>query len=178
MRKTARTVLSLLLVLAFVLSAAAAAAEPSEETVSKIFKKYKTVGGMVVAAKDGEIVYRQCYGLANKIGKEPVTPETCFKLASVSKLVTAAAVMKLVEDGRLDLDENIGHILGDPQYEAANPNYPKIGLTSRMLMTHTATINDGTFSTSKITLTERLNPKQNKKKSGFIRQKPGTYYKY
>ena len=173
-------VLSLWLALIFMMPAftACASAVPSDEEAAALFRRRKTSGGMVLAAKDGEIVYRQCYGLANKIGKEPVTPETCFKLASVSKLVTAAAVMKLVEDGRLDLDENIGHILGDPQYEAANPNYPKIGLTSRMLMTHTATINDGTFSTSKITLTERLNPKQNKKKSGFYQQKPGTYYKY
>lgn len=177
MRKITRTVLSLLLAAALILSAAAAAAEPSEEAVSKIFRKYKTTGGMVLAAKDGEIVFQQCYGMANTVAKEQITPETYFKLASVSKMVTAAAVMKLVEEGRLDLDENIGHILGDPQYEAANPNYPKISLTSRMLMTHTGTINDSTFSTSK-PLSERLNPKQNKKKSGFIRQKPGTYYKY
>ena len=179
MRKITRTVLSLLLILALVLSAAAAAAGPSEDEVSKIFKKYKTAGGMVLAAKDGEIVYQQCYGMSNKVAKEPVTPETYFKLASVSKLVTAAAVMKLVEEGRLDLDENIGHILGDPPYEAANPNYPKISLTSRMLMTHTATINDskGAFANSK-PLSENLNPKQNKKKSGFLQQKPGTYYKY
>ena len=177
--KTIRTVLSLLLAMAFILAVTAASAEPSEEAVSKIFKKYKTVGGMVLAAKDGEIVYQQCYGLSNKIGKEPVTPETYFKLASVSKLVTAASVMKLVEEGRLDLDENIGHILGDPPYEAANPNYPKISLTSRMLMTHTGTINDskGAFANGK-PLSENLNPKLNKKKSGFLQQKPGTCYKY
>ena len=179
MRKTIRTALSLLLVLAFALPAAAAAGEPSADEVQKIFKKYKTSGGMVLAAKDGEIVFQQCYGMANKVAKEPVTPETYFKLASVSKMVTAAAVMKLVEEGRLDLDENIGHILGDPPYEAANPNYPKISMTSRMLMTHTATINDskGAFANSK-PLSENLNPKLNKKKSGFLQQKPGTYYKY
>ena len=179
MRKTIRTALSLLLVLAFALPAASAAGEPSADEVQKIFKKYKTSGGMVLAAKDGEIVFQQCYGMANKVAKEPVTPETYFKLASVSKMVTAAAVMKLVEEGRLDLDENIGHILGDPPYEAANPNYPKISLTSRMLMTHTATINDskGAFANSK-PLSENLNPKLNKKKSGFLQQKPGTYYKY
>ena len=134
---------------------------------------------MVVAAKDGEIVFSQCYGFANKVGKEPVTEETYFKLASVSKLVTAVSVMKLVENSQLDLDQDIGEILGDPAYHAANPNYPKIALTSRMLMTHTAAINDsaGAFAGMK-PLNATLNPKENKKKSGFLKVKPGTEYKY
>ena len=54
MRKTIRTALSLLLVLAFALPAASAAGEPSADEVQKIFKKYKTSGGMVLAAKDGD----------------------------------------------------------------------------------------------------------------------------
>ena len=173
--------ISFILSLAVLLSAAAALADttPSEDEVRKTFKKYKTTGGMVVAAKDGVIVYQYCYGQANKVSKEPVTPDTYFKLASVSKMVTAVSVMKLVEDGRLDLDENIGHILGNPPYEAANPYYPKTPLTSRMLMTHTAAINDskGAFASSK-PLTGNLNPKLNKKRSGFLQEKPGTVYKY
>ena len=152
---------------------------PSDEAVDKIFKQQKTIGGMVIAAKDGEIVYKHCYGYANKVEKDPVTEDTYFKLASVSKLVTAVSVMKLVETGRLDLDADIGGILGDPAYHAANPNYPKIALTSRMLMTHTAGINDsaGAFAGLK-PLNATLNPKENKKKSGFLKIKPGAEYKY
>ena len=87
--------------------------------------------------------------------------------------------MKLVENSQLDLDQDIGEILGDPAYHAANPNYPKIALTSRMLMTHTAAINDsaGAFAGMK-PLNATLNPKVNKKKSGFLKVKPGTEYKY
>ena len=166
-------------VLLFSCAAAQAGSAPDEETVRMTFKKYKTSGGMVLAAKDGEIVFSQCYGFANKVGKEPVTEETYFKLASVSKLVTAVSVMKLVENSQLDLDQDIGEILGDPAYHAANPNYPKIALTSRMLMTHTAAINDsaGAFAGMK-PLNATLNPKENKKKSGFLKVKPGTEYKY
>ncbi len=173
-RRLAALLLSLVL-----LPAAVSGEAPSEDEVNRIFKKYKTVGGMVLAAKDGEIVFSYCYGMANKVSKESITPDTYFKLASVSKLVTAAAVMKLVETGQLDLDENIGHILGNPAYDAANPNYPKISLTSRMLMTHTATINDskGAFSSGK-SLSDNLNPKKNRRKSGFLQKKPGTFYQY
>ena len=179
-KKLFRQMSALLFAALFLFSAALAdVSAPSEETVNQLFKKRKTVGGMVVAAKDGEIVFSQCYGFANKVGKEPVTEETYFKLASVSKLVTAVSVMKLVENSQLDLDQDIGEILGDPAYHAANPNYPKIALTSRMLMTHTAAINDsaGAFAGMK-PLNATLNPKENKKKSGFLKVKPGTEYKY
>ena len=179
-KKLFRQMSALLFAALFLFSAALAdVSAPSEETVNQLFKKRKTVGGMVVAAKDGEIVFSQCYGFANKVGKEPVTEETYFKLASVSKLVTAVSVMKLVENSQLDLDQDIGEILGDPAYHAANPNYPKIALTSRMLMTHTAAINDsaGAFAGMK-PLNATLNPKVNKKKSGFLKVKPGTEYKY
>ncbi len=179
-RSILRRLLGALCAGAMLFSAAASAEGTSfDDTVRTVFKRYKTTGGMVLAAKDGEIVYRLCYGWANKQQKEMVSEETYFKLASVSKMITALPVMKLVETGRLDLDENIGHILGDPAYEAANPKYPKIGLTSRMLMTHTACINDGkgAFTNGK-KLSDTLDPKKNKKGSGFLDKKPGTYYKY
>ncbi len=166
-------------VLLFSCAAAQAGSAPDEETVRMTFKKYKTSGGMVLAAKDGEIVFSQCYGWANKKSEEKVTPEHYFKLASVSKLVTALPLMKLVEEGRLDLDENIGQILGDPPFQAASGKYPKASITSRMLMTHTAAVNDskGMFMKGK-PLTEALNPKKNRTGSGFLDRKPGTYYKY
>ncbi len=167
------------LVLLLSCAAAEGGSAPDEETVRMTFKKYKTSGGMVLAAKDGEIVYRQSYGWANKKAEEKISDDTYFKLASVSKLVTALPVMKLVEDGRLALAENIGHILGNPAFEAASAKYPKKSITSRMLMTHTAAINDskGMFMKGK-NLTEALNPKKNKTGSGFLDRQPGTYYKY
>ncbi len=160
-------------------SAASGESDAFDEKVRSIFKKYKTSGGMVLAAKDGQIVYQSCYGWANKQAKEQVTPETYFKLASVSKLVTAVSVMKLVETGRLDLDEDIGHILGSPEFNAASAKYPKQPITARMLMTHTAAINDGKGAFEKMTaLSEALNPKKNRNGSGFLDKKPGTHYKY
>lgn len=179
-RSVIRRALGLCCALVLLISCAAAqAAAPDEEEVRLTFKRYKTSGGMVLAAKDGEIVYRQCYGWANKKAEEKVTPEHYFKLASVSKLVTALPLMKLAEEGRLDLDEDIGQILGDPGFKAASSKYPKVSITSRMLMTHTAAVNDskGMFMKGR-DLTEALNPKKNRTGSGFLDRQPGTYYKY
>ena len=67
-----------------------AALAVADVDVDTIFRKRKTVGGMVLAAKDGEIVYSRCFGYADKRAEEDVTPETYFKLASVSKIGRAS----------------------------------------------------------------------------------------
>ena len=176
-----RRFLAFVWIITIILSVFPASAEPAslEESVTGCFRRRQTSGGMLLIAKDGEIVFEFCYGFADKNAKEYVSPDTYFKIASVSKLVTAVSVMKLVETGRLNLDENIGHYLGAPSFEAANPYYPKISLTARILMTHTSGIIDGkgAFSLHK-PLHETLNPKKNKAKSGFNQQKPGTKYAY
>ena len=65
-------------------------------------------------ARDGEIVYEHYYGSAVAKTGEPVTEDTYFRLASVTKLVTAVRVMQLVEQGQLALDQDISEILGYP----------------------------------------------------------------
>ena len=69
--------------------------EPSQLDldVRRIFKSAQTVGGEVVVAKDGEIVYQYCYGYANQKNRIAATPDHYYRLASVSKMVTAVAVM-------------------------------------------------------------------------------------
>ena len=130
-----------------------------DEQVDAIFRRFATRSGEVVVAKDGEIVYQHCYGYADVKKTVEVTPDHYYRLASVSKLVTAAAVMRLVDDGRLDLDENIGTILGsDEPFFAASPRFKKVGITSRMLMSHTSCIWDAHFSTQR-PLREALNVK-------------------
>ena len=173
-----KRLLVFLLVLAF-LPAAAWAEEPPtlDEQVDAIFRRYHTRGGEVVAAKDGEIVYQRSYGYADGRKTVEATPDHYYRLASVSKLVTAVAVMRLAESGRLDLDENIGTILGGEEpFFAASPRYRKVGITSRMLMTHTSCIWDAHFSTQR-PLRESINVKTAYDTS-FYEEKPGTKYHY
>ena len=158
--------LCVILCMTAVLAAAETAMDEIDENVARIFKKWKTSGGIVVAAKDGEIIYEKAYGFADKVAKEKVTTDSYFRVASVSKLVTGCVAMRLVEEGKLDLDENIGKYLSDPAYKAANPRYSKIPITARMLMSHTSTLKaDGGFSTNK-GLSEILNVKK-RRKSNF-----------
>jgi CubicO group peptidase (beta-lactamase class C family) len=64
---------------------------------------------------------------------------TMFRVASVSKFVTALGAMKLVEQGRLSLDADIGEVLG---YRLRNPHFPDRAITLRMLLTHTSSLRD------------------------------------
>lgn len=70
--------------------------------------KHHRVPGMSVAFFDrGQILWTRAYGLANVANNRPVTPETLFQAASISKPVSALAALHLVQDGKLRLDEDV-----------------------------------------------------------------------
>jgi D-alanyl-D-alanine carboxypeptidase len=70
----------------------------------------------------------------------PVTAQTRFRVASISKLVTALAIMQLIERGLLALDADVSDVLG---WRLRNPHWPEIPITPRMLLTHTSSLRDG-----------------------------------
>ncbi len=64
-------------------------------------------GASLAVSKDGKLVYAKGYGEANTDTHEKVTTESQFRIASVSKLLTSAAIMKLVEDGKITMDQKV-----------------------------------------------------------------------
>jgi CubicO group peptidase (beta-lactamase class C family) len=100
-------------------------------------------GLSVVAIRHGDIVYRQQFGskrLATAMAPaQPMDENTMFRVASVSKFVTALGAMKLVEQGKLSLDADISGYLG---YRLRNPHFPGQPITLRMLLTHTSSLRD------------------------------------
>ena len=158
-------------------------AEPSEldNAVDGKFRQFQSRCGEVVVAKDGVILYQRSFGFADQEKTVPATPDHYYRLASVSKLVTASAYMRLVETGQIDLDENIGeylHLEGEKPFFAASPRYKKTGITSRMLMSHTACIWCDKFS-PRPAVTQAVNLQANKNhKEYFYEEKPGTAYHY
>ena len=96
----------------------------------------------LVVVKDGVVFFQKGYGGSSAKSNPVVTPDqTLFRAASVSKLVTATAVMQLVEQGRLDLDADINTYLTRFQLEN---NYAS-PVTTRHLLTHTSGIEDRLF---------------------------------
>ena len=85
--------------------------------------------GLAAAAFDsGRVVWVGTYGLSNVEDDEPVTEQTSFHLASVSKPVTATVLLSLHADGRFGLDDDINDYL---PFEVRNPNHPSIPITFR-----------------------------------------------
>jgi CubicO group peptidase (beta-lactamase class C family) len=96
----------------------------------------------LVVVKDEGVFFQRGYSQRNNDSDVGVTPEqTLFRAASVSKLVTATAVMQLVERGKLNLDADVNRYLTRFQLES---NYPS-PITTRHLLTHTSGIEDRLF---------------------------------
>jgi CubicO group peptidase (beta-lactamase class C family) len=106
-------------------------------------------GLAVVVYAQGAIRYEGCFGHRfidpdDATRTLPVTPETKFRVASISKTVTALATMQWVERGLLDLDVDVSGVLGWPLH---NPHWPQTPITPRMLLTHTSSLRDGAIYT-------------------------------
>lgn len=78
-----------------------------EKRVHKFLKYWNIQGASVSIAKEGEIVYAKGFGYADTVSKTPVNTDHLFRVASVSKLVTAVAIMQLKEEGKLSLDDHV-----------------------------------------------------------------------
>jgi CubicO group peptidase (beta-lactamase class C family) len=85
--------------------------------------------GYVLIAEKGKTIYAKSFGFANVENKTPITENTIFLIGSVSKTFTATAILKLKEQGKLSLNDNIENYF---------PELPYKNMTIRHLLTHTS----------------------------------------
>ncbi len=104
-----------------------------------------TPGLSVGIAAKGRVFMARGYGLADIAANRPVTADTAFHIASVSKTVTGTALMMLYQDGRFQLDDPIAKYL---DFKVAHPKFPDTPITFRHLMTHTSGIADTVYDTT------------------------------
>jgi len=138
MRKIGRNIVAAFLIIGLMSSALSLDAEQGFD--SEIIKEMNLNNIPSIAAcilKDDEIVWENAYGLADIDSDREATTGTIYLLASVSKLVIATAVMQLVEQGLIDLDDDISLYL---PWEIRNPHYPENKITMRLLMTHSSSL--------------------------------------
>lgn len=111
-----------------------------QERFERTLYAYQTMGAQVALIQNGRVVDTFAYGRANRAEGTPVTPDTYFRVASVTKMVTAMGVMRLVERDILSLDGDISDAFG---FTVRNPYFPKTPITLRQIMSHSATLHDG-----------------------------------
>ena len=90
-----------------------------EKQVERFMRREQMVGASIAIAKDEKLVYAKGFGFADRENEVPVQPYHQFRIASVSKLITAVGIFKLIEEGQLKLDQHVfgpDGILNDPVY--------------------------------------------------------------
>ncbi|MEM7513659.1 MAG: serine hydrolase [Bacteroidota bacterium] len=108
-------------------------AQPKSELLTSIIEEYvsDTSPGMaVLATKNGEVVYEYAQGLSDFSSGEKLSTDQVFRIGSVTKQFTAVAIMKLAEEGKLQLDDNVSMYIGEEQ------TAPDISI--RQLLQHTS----------------------------------------
>jgi len=87
----------------------------------------------VAIISSGESTYIKGFGFLDEMQSKPTTEESLFRIASISKLFTAQAIMQLVENGKLRLNEKVSKYL---------PNFKNTNITIRQLLTHSSGLSD------------------------------------
>lgn len=162
--------------LVFVVVGVAAEDQNMDARVDEIFRGTKTVGGAFIVAQKGEIVYERYYGEQQKTTHVPVTENTYFKCASVTKLVTGIGLMKMMDEGILAPDEDISTYLG---YTVRNRRFMDKPITLRILMSHTAGLVENYGFAHKSSLLRDLIDLERKSAGNFKKAvEPGSQYTY
>src|SRR5688572_8973342 len=168
--------------LASALTATAASAQDSRALVHYIdsvataaVAEQRTAGVSVAVVKNGRTVLAKGYGFADLENDVPATPETVYRIGSVTKQFTAAGIMRLMEQGKLSLDDTLQKFL---------PDFPTQGnrVTVRHLLNHTSGIRSYTSLGPKWQRVMRLDLAPDSMVALFANEpfdfKPGDAYRY
>lgn len=113
--------------------------EKAEADFKSVMDKYNAVGASVAIVKDGQVIYNHSFGLKDLDKKLPLTDNDIFRIASISKSFSATAIMQLVEEGKISLDDEFGDLVG---FKIRNPKFPDQKITLKMALSHTSGLND------------------------------------
>ncbi|HVG29081.1 MAG TPA: serine hydrolase domain-containing protein [Pyrinomonadaceae bacterium] len=136
--------------------------------VDAIFREYAqpgAPGASVMVIRDGKVLFKKAYGLANLEDKTPCAADTNYRLASVTKQFTAAAVMLLAERGKLSYDSTLTDFF---------PGFPAYGkqITVRRLLNHTS----GLIDYEDLIPKEAVTPLKDAQVLELLKREKGTYF--
>ena len=113
--------------------------QKTDKAINAVLDEFQAVGIAAAVVKDGEIVYNKSFGYKDLENKTPLCNDDVMRIASISKSFTATSLMQLVEKGLISLDDDVSNLIG---FKVRNPRFPDTPITLRMILSHTASIND------------------------------------
>ncbi len=109
-----------------------------DQLMRSMIQEHQIPGSSLAVSRHGKILYQRAFGYADRDKQQLVQPDSLFRIASVSKPLTAVAVLKLYEQSKVDLDEAVLPILQDALGEKLSPSDPRWNeITVRNCLQHT-----------------------------------------
>ena len=168
MKKGTAWALTLLLILSAAPGGLCASVETqaADAYFARLFDKADVVNGAVLISQGGKRIYESYYGAEDRKTKVPVSENTVYKVASVSKMVSAMGVMRLYDAGFVDFDAGLDGI--------RNPSFPDTPVTLRQVMSHTSSL----LSSAPYLASPAWNDAHALETDYFSRYMPGARYAY
>jgi N-acyl-D-amino-acid deacylase len=112
---------------------------PLDRWVQGFMSKHNVPGGQFAITRRGKLVYQRAFGMADRDAQEPVTHASLFRIASISKPITAVAILRLVQAQKLKLDDKVADILKIEPHIAPDtrPDERWANITIAHCLTHT-----------------------------------------
>jgi CubicO group peptidase (beta-lactamase class C family) len=113
----------------------------ADSVISSFMKTWHLGGGSVAIVKDGNLIYNKGFGYSDMERTIPAEPNSLYRIASISKPITSLAIMKLVEEGYLGLQDKVfgpGRLIQDPYYLNAIADPRIYEITVEELLNHTS----------------------------------------
>lgn len=139
-------------------------------------KKRDVTGLSIALVDDQRVVWAEGFGYADKAGEVPASPETIYRVGSISKLFTATAAMQLGEQGKMDIDRPLGDYL--PGFSIRTRFTDAAPVTPRSIMTHHSGIPSDYLSGMWTRNPEPFTRVSDRLKDEYAANPPGTVFSY
>jgi CubicO group peptidase (beta-lactamase class C family) len=126
-------------------------ADKKIDEVMQNLHKTRAFNGNVLVAKHGKIIYEKAIGWADYLHRDSLKLSSKFELASVTKTITSTAVLMLMEQGKLKLDDDVKKFF---------PDFPYDGVTIRLLLTHRSGMMNYVYFTDDLYRSQHLNQRK------------------
>jgi CubicO group peptidase (beta-lactamase class C family) len=110
---------------------------PFDDLMRSFLAEHEVPGAALAISKDGKLIYARGFGYADPENNEKTLPTSLFRIASISKPITAAAILMLIEQGKLRLDDRAFELLALPTPPGRKRDPRLADITVRHLLQHT-----------------------------------------
>ncbi|MFZ9695641.1 MAG: serine hydrolase domain-containing protein, partial [Chitinophagaceae bacterium] len=113
--------------------------ERADSAIASIMNEFSVTGISLAVVKNHKIIYNQSFGYQNISESKPLANNHLFRIASISKSFSATAIMQLVEQRKISLDDDVSNLIG---FRVRHPKFPDKIITLRLLLSHRSSLND------------------------------------